>query len=60
MRVNFESLKPENLLIDKQGYPKLVDFGLSIDLDSTQAQCQAPKNIFVGTLDYSAPEIFKK
>ena len=25
----FHSLKPENVLIDKQGYIRLIDFGLS-------------------------------
>lgn len=53
-------MKPENLLIDAQGYPKLVDFGLSIDEESANAQTQAPKNYFIGTLEYSAPEIFKR
>lgn len=51
-------MKPENVLIDEKGYPKLGDFGLSID--STGKQLDAPKNFFVGTVDYSAPEIFKR
>jgi len=51
-------LKPENVLIGENGYPKLGDFGLSID--SALPRPPAPKNFFVGTIDYCAPELFKK
>jgi protein-serine/threonine kinase len=47
------SLKPENVLIDKDGYIKITDFGLSkqniLDNHST--------NSFCGTPEYLAPEI---
>jgi len=46
------------VLIDEMGYPKLADFGLSIDMK--EGQKAAPKNYFVGTVDYSAPEIFRR
>jgi serine/threonine protein kinase len=51
-------LKPENVLIGENGYPKLGDFGLSVD--TAQPRSAAPKNFFVGTIDYCAPELFKK
>lgn len=48
-------MKPENVLIDQDGFIKLADFGLSVDLNSVQSQCR-----ILGTLDYMAPEVFKK
>jgi serine/threonine protein kinase len=34
------SLKPENLIIDKSGYIKLTDFGLSKILESFEEKAQ--------------------
>lgn len=52
--INF-SLKPENVLIDKDGYIKITDFGLSKQniLDNHTATS------FCGTPEYLAPEIIE-
>ena len=48
-------MKPENVLIDKEGYVKITDFGLSKQniLDNHSA------NSFCGTPEYLAPEIIE-
>lgn len=48
MKYSF-SLKPENVIIDKQGYMKLIDFGLSCYSEETITSRIA------GTPEYLAP-----
>ena len=45
-------IKPDNILVNKQGYVKLTDFGISIQLDETGQLAKS----FVGTLTYMSPE----
>lgn len=47
------SLKPENVLIDKDGYIKLADFGLSKE----NITSNRGTNSLCGTAEYLAPEI---
>jgi serine/threonine protein kinase len=45
------SLKPENIIIDKSGYIKLTDFGLSKILETADQKAQT----VCGTPEYLAP-----
>ena len=45
-------MKPSNFLVDPNGKPILIDFGLSMDLVLNE-----PPKGFRGTLKYAAPEI---
>jgi serine/threonine protein kinase len=50
------SLKPENIIVDKHGYIRLTDFGLSKILEEDDEKAKT----ICGTPEYLAPEVIKK
>ena len=50
----YRDLKPENILLDSEGHIKLTDFGISKEINSTNAKT------FCGTVEYMAPETIQQ
>ena len=53
--VVYRDFKPENILIDSEGYIRLTDFGLS----KIGMKEDGRTKTFCGTLEYMAPEMIK-
>ena len=52
-------LKPENILIDRNGTCKIIDFGSAWVAGIEEAGGAAGREIFAGTMGYTAPEYFR-
>ncbi len=51
-----QDLKPENVMIDRHGPVKIIDFGSSRAASQSEAGSPVEAPDLVGTIDYTAPE----
>ena len=53
-----QDLRPENIMIDKQGTVKIIDFGATRVAGITEMQAPGAADDILGTAQYTAPEYF--
>lgn len=53
-----QDLRPDNILIDRQGTVKIIDFGSVSVAGVAESQVQGERGAMLGTTQYAAPEYF--
>ncbi|HEY0852042.1 MAG TPA: bifunctional protein-serine/threonine kinase/phosphatase, partial [Bradyrhizobium sp.] len=53
-----QDLRPDNIMIDRTGTVKIIDFGSTRITGVAEAEPSGPRDDILGTLQYSAPECF--
>ena len=51
-----QDIKPDNIIIDRQGVPRIIDFGSCLAAGISEIETPFERDIALGTVFYSAPE----